>query len=234
MEKIRVVSIDDHHLIHEAIRSLLDDEENIQLVADGYAGEDVLRLVEYYRPHILILDLMMPQVKDDELDSERFLALPMLERLHQEFPAMGIIILSQYLHYEIAQVAIQNGVRGYLLKSDNLSLYLATAIKQVHRGQIFFSQAFSRELFRQSEKPTEEILTLRQKQIILAVAKSPDVPYSQVAEALGISHRTLKGHLDGAYKSLNVSNLTACVIRSMQLGLIPFSHNGKGIVFGNL
>ena len=130
MEKIRVVSIDDHHLIHEAIRSLLDDEENIHLVADGYAGEDVLRLVENYKPHILILDLMMPQVKDDELDSERFLPLPMLERLHQEFPAMGIIILSQYLHHEIAQVAIQNGVRGYLLKSDNLSLYLATAITQ--------------------------------------------------------------------------------------------------------
>lgn len=234
MNTISVVSVDDHHLIHEAIRSLLADEECIDLVAEGYAGDDVLTLVGQHRPDVLLLDLVMPKRRGWDPNRGIFLPIPTFAKLRQKFPDTGVIILSQYLDYDIAQAATQNGVRGYLLKSDDLTLHLPEAIKQVHQGRVFFSSEVSSELFRRLDHGADEAITWRQRQIILAVAKSPDTPYVELAERLGISYRTFKGHLDSAYKVLAVSNVTACIIRSMQLGLIPFSQNGKGICFGDL
>jgi DNA-binding NarL/FixJ family response regulator len=147
---------------------------------------------------------------------------------------LGIIILSQHLHFDIVALAIANGVRGYLLKSDDVSLALPEAIKQVCQGRVFFSVAVSQEVLHPADMPVNETITFRQRQIILTVAKSPDTPYSELADQMGISYRTFKGHLEGAYKTLAVSNVTACIIRSMQLGLIPFMPNEKGISFGNL
>lgn len=234
MSKIKVVSVDDHYLIHQAIRSLLADRNDIELVGEGSAGEQIFPLIEEHRPNVLILDLIMPQVVGGDPEVDAFLPTPTLVKLRQEYPETAVIILSQYLNRRIVQSAIQHGVRGYLLKSDNLTLNLPDAVKEVDRGGVFFSVAVSRELFNPPPSPPEDLLTPRQREIILAIAKTPDTPYSEIADRLSISPRTLKGHLDSAYKALEVGNITACIIRCMQLGLIPFVENGEGIQFGEL
>lgn len=233
-DKISVVSVDDHYLIHEAIRSLLNDYTDIELVEVGSAGEHVIPLVEKYQPDVLILDLLMPQQEGSKIEEESFRPGKTLAQLHEQYPKTAVIILSQYLNQGIVQDAIQHGVRGYLLKSDNLSLNLPDAIKEVRRGAVFFSLEVSRQLFRPSQASIEDLLTYRQREIILAIAKSPDKSYEEVADQFYIAHRTVKGHLNDAYKRLGVSNITACIIRCMQLGLIPFSQNGRGIEFGSL
>lgn len=234
MNRISVVSVDDHHLIHEAIRSLLVNQEEIDLVAEGYAGEDVLQLVEKHHPDVLILDLIMPQRRGWDPTYDMFFPIRTFAKLRQDFPDTGVIILSQHLDYDMVQAAIQNGVRGYLLKSDDLSLNLCEAIRQAHQRRVFFSTAVSREIFHQPGPLIDNGITWRQRQVILAVAKEPDKPYTELADGLGISYRTFKGHLDSAYKSLAVSNVTACIIRSMELGIIPFRQSGNGICFGEL
>lgn len=234
VETIRVVSVDDHYLIHEAIRSLLADQETIELVGVGSAGDQIFSLVEKYDPDVLILDLIMPRLVGGDPEVEAFMPGPTLIQLREEYPETAVIILSQYLNRRIVQSAIQHGVRGYLLKSDNLSLNLPDAIKEVNRGGVFFSVAVSRELFNPPPAPPEDLLTPRQREIILAIAKTPDAPYSEIADRLSISPRTLKGHLDSAYKALEVGNITACIIRCMQLGLIPFIQNDQEIHFGDL
>lgn len=234
MSKIKVVSIDDHPLIHEAIRSLMADRPNMELVAEGYVGDHLFVLLDKHKPDVLVLDLMMPQHENGQPDNSTFSPLPALARLVKEYSDTAVIILSQFLHQGIAQGAIQHGVRGYLLKSDNLSLNLPSAIEEVNRGGVYFSLEFSQELFRSSDSPPRDLLTYRQREIILAIAKNPDLSYEQIADGLGITARTLKGHLNLTYKALEVTNLTACIIRCMQLGLIPFSHHGTGIIFGNL
>jgi DNA-binding NarL/FixJ family response regulator len=234
MNKITVVSVDDHYLIHAAIHGLLADHENIEVVGEGFAGASVLPLVQQYKPNVLILDLLMPQQQGGDLEKDSFQPLPTLAQLREEYPDTAIIILSQYLNEAIVQSAIQHGIRGYLLKSDNLSLNLTDAIQQVSRGGVYFSLEVSRQLFQRPETPAGDLLTYRQRQIILAIAKSPDTPYSEIADRFVITYRTLKGHLDGAYKALGVSNITACIIRCMQMGLIPFTQSGRGILFGDL
>jgi len=234
VETIRVVSVDDHYLIHEAIRSLLTDHENIELVGAGSAGDQIFPLVEKYAPDVLILDLIMPRLVGGNPEVDAFIPGPTLIKLREVYPETAVIILSQYLNRRIVQSAVQHGVRGYLLKSDNLSLNLPDAIKEVNRGGVFFSVAVSRELFNPPPTPPEDLLTPRQREIILAIAKTPDMPYSEIADRLSISPRTLKGHLDSSYKALEVGNITACIIRCMELGLIPFVENGEGIQFGEL
>jgi two-component system, NarL family, response regulator DesR len=233
MNKIKVVSVDDHHLIHEAIRSLLAGREDMELVADGYVGDHLFPLLEEHHPDVLVLDLMMPQHENghSETKTKSFAALQALAELRERFPDTGVIILSQFLHKGIAQGAVEHGVKGYLLKSDNLSLNLPTAIEQVSKGGVYFSMAFSKEMF--SGTPSHaNLLTKKQKEVILAIARNPNANYADIAAELYITTRTVKGHLTNIYQALDVNNVTACIIRCMQYGIILFTLDENGVHIG--
>jgi two-component system response regulator DegU len=232
---ITVVVVDDHPLIHQAIRSLLADRKNIQIVGEGYTGEDLFQLVEQYHPNVLILDLNMGQSQNGKGRLGTFSPLPALAWMHDKYPKTAVIILTEQLHYGIVQEAITLGVRGYVLKEDNLSLSLTEAIETVNRRVPFFSASFIEALFQPNRSlPSEELLNPRQRQIILAIAKNPDAPYKQIAGAIGISIKTMKGYLTDAYKTLDVTNRASCIIRCMEYGLIPFRVEGNRIVMGDL
>ena len=233
-DPITIITIDDHPLIREAIRSLLASRKDMKLVAEGWVGEHLLTLVEQHQPDVVILDLSMPQFADGQ--QERFAVLPTLAKLNETFPQTAVIILSQYAVKSVIQEAIEVGVKGYLLKSDNLSLNLTGAIEAVHQGGVYFSQEISQLLFQPATAVvTGNLLTERQKEIILAVARKPNASYTQIANDLYISESTLKGHLHKAFKTLDVTNITACIIHCMQQGLIPFVINERGqIEFGAL
>lgn len=225
---ITVVSIDDHPLIRTAIRSLLDSQEEIQLVAEGSAGEHVLPLIEKHQPNVLILDLAMPQTENNS-SGERFPVLQTVAQLNREFPETAVIFLTQYASQSMSQQAISLGVRGYLLKSDDLSMNLPGAIEAVYRGGVYFSKEISQLLFQPVPQPdASSILSERQKEIILTIAQTPDVTYQQIAHTLSITESTLKGHLNRVFKALNVTNITACIITCMQRGLIPFTIDELG------
>jgi len=232
MDPINVVLVDDHPLIHEAVKSLLAERADIMLVGQGFAGEQLFPLLAEHEPDVLVLDLTMPQHRDDS--PARFGYMQALAQVSSEYPNIAIIILSQYLQSGIVQSAAEFGVRGYLLKSDNLSLNLPEAILAASRGGVFFSEGVSRELFGTTKKLAENTLSERQREVILAIAKKPDDSYVTTAGRLGISEHTLKGHLRGAFSQLEVTNITSCIIRCMQLNLIPFTVNpdGHGIQFG--
>lgn len=232
MNPISAVLVDDHPLIHEAVKSLLAERSDMVLVGQGFAGEHLFTLLEEHRPDVLILDLTMPRQRDNQ--QARFAYMPALARATSEYPATAIIVLSQYLQSSIIQGAAEYGVKGYLLKSDNLSLNLPEAILVVSQGGVFFSEEVSKELFGPTRRPTITKLTERQREIILAIANTPNDSYATIAGRLGISEHTLKGHLKAAYGELGVATITACIIRCMQLNLIPFTVNpgGKGIQFG--
>ncbi len=232
-EPIALITIDDHPLIREAIRSLLASRNDMELVGEGWAGEHLLTLVEQYQPDVVILDLGMPQFADGQ-HQDRFAVMPALATLNERFPQTAVIILSQYAMKSVIQEAIEVGVKGYLLKSDNLSLNLTGAIEAVYRGGVYFSQEISQLLFQPATAVVgHNLLTQRQTEIILAIAHTPNASYTQIANDLYISESTLKGHLHKAFKALDVTNITACLIHCMQRGLIPFVINEKGqIEFG--
>jgi DNA-binding NarL/FixJ family response regulator len=228
MNPITVVSIDDHHLIHEAIRSLLSAQDDIEIVGQGHTGEDLFPLMEVHQPDVLLLDLHMPQSNKNG-NVEMFAPIPAFTTLRQEYEETAVIILSQHHNLAMIQAAVENGVKGYLLKGDNLSLKLAGAIDAASKGGVYFSQEISQQLFNPLETTNQAVtLTDRQRECIQVIAQNPDLPYQQLAQQLGITEHTFKWHLTNAFKQLCVTNITACIIRCMQLKLISFTLDEQG------
>lgn len=143
---ITVICVDDHPLIRSTVRSLLEPNDHINLVAEGSVGEHVLQLVEKHRPDVAILDMGMPMSEDSPAEV-RFSPLPTVARLNTEYPATAVIFLTNDFSPLLVQSAIELGVRGYLLKSDNLYVHLSQAVEVVHRGGVYFSQEVSSLLF---------------------------------------------------------------------------------------
>lgn len=220
---ITVVAIDDHPLIRQAVRSMLALNDEIVLVAEGSAGEHLFPLVAEHRPDVLILDLGLPQTSNDSTYDQNFQVLPAVARLHQEYPETAVIILSQHIITSLVHQANEVGVKGYLLKSDDLSLNLPDAIETVSMGGVFFSESISQVLF-DGGTPPDPILTERQREIVLAIASAPDASYAEHAAALQIAEATLSNHLSRIFRKLGVKSLTACVVRCIELGIVPVEH----------
>ncbi len=222
MKTITIVAVDDHPLIRKGIKSLVEEREYMELVAEGGVGDDVMPLVEQYQPNVLLLDLSMHQHQKEDDDGTRFQALPTISKLTKQHPQTDIIILTQHYVPVLIRGAINRGVKGYILKSDDLSLNLAGAIETVAIGSVYFSETISKQLFRNGEvgKAAKTNLTERQTQILNAIYNSPDVPYSILAKNLQITESTFKAHLTKAFKALGVTNVTAAMIRCMELEII--------------
>jgi DNA-binding NarL/FixJ family response regulator len=193
----------------------------MELVGEGSTGDDVLALVKELAPDVLLLDLSMPQSSADKSSGEQFKALPTIAGLSKKHPDTAIIVLTQHFVPVIIQGAVDLGVKGYLLKSDDLSLNLPSAVATVSKGGVYFSETIGEELFGKAKADRVVNLTARQIEILTNIAGSPDDSYATQAVNLGITESTLKNHLTRAFKALGVTNITAAIIRCMQLGIIP-------------
>ena len=227
-DEISVVIVDDHALIHKAIKDMLANRDDMLVVGEGWRGEDVFRLMDKHHPDVLILDLRMPQYKDISR-SERFNVIRSLARLNEEYPETAVIILSQYVNYAFAQAAINHGVRSYLLKDDQLSLNILEAIDTVLIGRTLFSREINDLLFSVTpEDMNGAALSDRQLEIVRALVRSPEKSSQQLAADLHIAESTFKGHLNKIFAILDVPNRSTLVIRSLQARLVPFHLDDRG------
>jgi DNA-binding NarL/FixJ family response regulator len=217
MEAITVVAVDDHYLIKEAIEGLARKHDEIELVASGSFGEDVLPLVEKHRPDVLLLDLSMPQHYGSQA---RFPALPAITKLRREYPETRIIVLSALTVPTLVKGALKQGVHGYLLKSDELSLSLPTAIRAVNRGLLYFSETINQMLLNHKEQKNVGGITSRQIEVLNTICVYPNASQAEIAALLGIEEPTVKSHLGSIYAALGVNNATAAILRAQELGLI--------------
>lgn len=223
---INVVVVDDEPLLREAIRGRLARSEDVAIVGEGSVGEDAFSLAEQLKPDVLILDLNMPQYANEDI-SVRFQALPTISRLSKQYKEMSIIILTVVYQPAMIYGAVDRGVRGYILKSDDMALNIPAAVKRVHSGRFYFSESIEKELFNrglQRDKPMN--ISNRQLEALMLLATDINASYYQHAQKMGITESTFKKHLDEIYKTLEVNNSRAAVIRAMQWGLIPVPSYG--------
>lgn len=220
-EKVKVVIVDDHPIVQDAIESKLAGKDNLELVAKGDTGEDVLRLVAKHRPDILILDLRMPQSTKNS--HAYFQAIPTINEISEQHPDTRIIILTSYLVPELVQEALHRKVRGYLLKRDRLTRKLPEAIDTVMMGSLYFSETVYKKLSDGSSPIPEDQqtnLTPRQLEVLKRKFSAPDLSNAQHAANMGITVSTFRQHLSAAYKVLGVPNATAAMVRGVQLGIV--------------
>ncbi len=214
---IRVVLADDHVFVRDGIKSLLENETNIEVVGEATDGAEALKSVEINHPDLLILDIRMPHLTGIEV----------VEKLRSKGNAVKIVMLSMHESEEYVLKSIKAGADGYLLKGSSKEEFLK-AVHTVSEGGKYFSGDISSILIGQLTQPTsfseskqagdEMIITKREKEILKLLLSGKG--NKEIAEALEISKRTAEVHRFNLMKKLKVKNLIELSNKATEYALI--------------
>jgi two-component system response regulator DesR len=193
---IRVAVVDDHPHVAIALRTLLDEVPDIQLVAESKRGGELAALVYQTRPDILLLDLFI----EPEFD-----ALSAVRNLRINFPNLKICMLSAFLKPVIMQKLLQAGVHGYILKDDDYVSKIDTILRDLYDGEIYLSpQAYIALAKATRVERGKQPLSAREVEILSLANRG--LPNPQIAQALHIAPGTVRNHLSAIYRKLGVHN----------------------------
>lgn len=215
---IRVVLADDHVFVRDGIKSLLENEANIEVVGEAIDGADTLEVVAETKPDLLIVDIRMPNLTGIEV----------VEKLRSEKNTVKIIMLSMHESEEYVLKSIKAGADGYLLKGSSKEEFLK-ALHTVSAGGKYFSGDISSILISQltngssslEPKQTlgeEMMITKREKEILTLLLSGKG--NKEIAEALDISKRTAEVHRFNLMKKLKVKNLMELSNKAAEYSLI--------------
>jgi DNA-binding NarL/FixJ family response regulator len=206
---VRVLLVDDHQVMREGLRALLEREQ-FHVVAEAADGRDAIQHAQASRPDVAVVDLGMPKLN----------GLDAAQEITRASPATKVVCLT--MHSEDAYVlsALRAGVRGYVLKSQ-AGADLVQAIREVSRGMTYLSPAISRTVVEaflgKSEVPADR-LTLREREVLQLVAEGKTT--KQIAQALGISVKTADSHRTRIMRKLDIHDTASLVRYAIRLGLI--------------
>ena len=214
-EPIRVLIADDHFIVRQGLRLILNTAEDIELVGEAANGEEAMQLTADHHPQIVLMDLRMP-VMD---------GLAAIEQLGQKYPQVAVIILTTYNEDEMMLRGLQLGARGYLLKDTERDTLLNT-IRAAARGESLFKPDILQRAFAaqaatppaRSRTPQENPLELTPRELEVLRGAAAGETNQAIANRLGISSRTVKAHLTSVYNKLGVDSRGAAIAAAAQKG----------------
>jgi len=211
IDPIRVLIADDHGVVREGLRALIDSEPGIVLVGEAEDGIQAVQKVRRLRPDVILLDLMMPRMDGIEAIGE----------IKKEFPDARILVLTSFGDDERVFAAVKAGALGYMLKNTPPAKLL-DAIGDVYRGEPSMSPSIAiklmREINRSSDLPlTEEPLTARELEVLKLVARG--MSNHEIAETLFIAVRTVRTHVSSILDKLHLANRTQAALYAVREGL---------------
>lgn len=207
---IRVAVVDDHPHVAIALRTLLDEVADIQIVAESRRGSEVASLVRQARPDVLLLDLLI----EPEFD-----ALSAVRSLRKDFPNLKICLLSAFLEPPLVHDLLQAGVYGYILKDDDYVSRIDTIIRDLYDGEIYLSpQAYEALAKATRAEGKEQPLSEREIEILRLAKRG--LPNPQIAQALHLSPGTVRNHLSTVYRKLDVHSRHEALRVAEKRGLI--------------
>ncbi|TNE45727.1 MAG: response regulator transcription factor [Deltaproteobacteria bacterium] len=209
-QPIRVLLAEDHTIVRQGLRLLLESQPDLTVVGEADNGEIAISLAEELQPSVAVLDLAMP--KCNGID-----ALPLLL---QASPNTRVLVLSMHDEPEYVRPAIRAGAQGYLLKGADMS-DLVKAVRSLAEGHSFFSPSIASYLVQDRQPSTSEDndnpLTPREAEILQWIAEGYTSP--QIAQRLSISHRTVDTHRTRIMQKLNIHNIAGLVKYALRHGL---------------
>ncbi len=212
----RVISVlvaDDHGIVREGLRRLLEPESDVRVSCEAGDGREVLEQVERNKPEVVVLDITMPRLG----------GLETLERIRAKHPGVKVILLSVHSDPPFIQSAISLGADGYVLKNGRAE-EVVTAIRAVTRGGSYFSPAVAREIVEQLRQPREAksepftLLSGREREVLHLIAEG--LSAKEVATELNISTKTVEAHRTSLMRKLGVRKATELVRYALRHGLI--------------
>ena len=213
-DRIRVLLADDHVLVRQGIRQFLEDEDTIEVIAEANDGAEAIRLVEEHRPDVAVLDIRMPKLTGVEAT----------RRIKEHFPQVRVLILTAYDDDPYVFALLQAGADGYVLKTASAD-ELVRAVRTVHRGQSALSPEIASKVIRQmaSGRPagaTDQVESLTERELDVLRLAAQGQTNRAIGGELGISHRTVQGHLASIYGKLDVNSRTEAVTEALRRGWI--------------
>jgi NarL family two-component system response regulator LiaR len=217
MERIRIIIADDHAVVREGTRTLLEREEDMQVVGEASDGEEAVKLIEQQKPDVAILDISMPKIGGIEVTRQ----------VKPRFPSLSILILSAYDNDEYVFALLEAGAAGYLLK-DAPGREIVAAVRAVHSGESVLHPSIARKVIQRAissaAKPgagkLEVDLSSREIEVLKLAAKG--MTNKDIADLLSISIRTVQGHINSIFNKLKVGSRTEAVFQSIKKGLLSF------------
>ena len=214
MQKMRVLLVDDHAILREGIKALLEKQENIEVVAEAANGREAISKVVQFRPDVVVLDISMPLM--DGLEATR--------QIKRESPDVKILILTMHDDEEYFFQLLRAGASGYVTKRA-ASRELVSAIEAVYRGESFFCPSMAKSLLsnylrlaKNTEHIEQEELTPREREIVKLIAEG--YTNQQIAGLLHRSVKTIESHRSNILRKLGVHDSTGLVKYAVRKKLI--------------
>ncbi|MBY5010695.1 response regulator transcription factor [Streptococcus suis] len=208
MNAIRVMLIDDHEMVRLGLKSYLNLQPDVEVVAEAGDGEEGLIKALEVKPDVVVMDLVMPKMTGVEA------TLALLK----EWPQAQIVILTSYLDNEKIYPVLEAGARGYMLKTSSADEILS-AIRKVARGEYAIETEVEKKVEHHKRYPDlHEDLTTREREILALLAKGYD--NQRIADESFISLKTVKTHVSNILSKLAVSDRTQAVVYAFQHGLV--------------
>ncbi len=216
MKKIKVLIVDDHTLVRDGIRSLLDLVTNVEVVGEAADGREALDQVRVLLPDVVLMDLSMPIMT----------GLEATRRICKEYPNIKVLALTQYDDSEYVIPVIEAGARGFVTKLAAFS-ELALAIQALYNGQCYLSPAATATLIEErqkkfsgeTEKDAYDSLTDREREILKLVAEGKTI--RNIADMLSISPKTVEFHKTSLMNKLDIHNRTDLIKFAIRKRIMP-------------
>lgn len=209
-----IVLADDHHIVRQGLRALLEVERDLEVVGEAGDGLEAVQHVEQLNPKVLVLDLMMPGLN----------GLDVLRQIKRRAPQTQIVILSMYANEAYVLEALSNGASAYVLKDSN-SADLVLAVREAAAGRRYLSPPLSAraiEAYQEKAKATTldryDTLTAREREVLHLAAEGHT--NSEIASRLGISSRTAETHRSNLMHKLELHTQAELIRYALRRGII--------------
>lgn len=215
MDKIRVLIADDHAVVREGTRRILDAEEDVEVVGEAEDGQTAVKLAVRLKPDVAIVDIAMPQL--DGVEATRL--------IKSLCPGVAVLILSAYDDDQFVFSLLEAGAAGYLLKTVR-ARELVGAVRAVHAGESVLHPSVARKVLnrfvpgsgRTAGSRPAELLSERELEVLKLATKG--LSNQDIARELCLSIRTVQGHLGHIFNKLDVSSRTEAVVRALKEGWV--------------
>ena len=215
-KRITVLLAEDHTIVREGFRKMLELDADLEVVGEAQDGRQAVALAKKLRPAVVLMDIAMPLLN----------GLEATRQIRKDYPDIKVIILSAHGDDAFVKQVTELGAAGFLLKHSS-SAVLATAIREVQKGNTFFSPAIAKQLHGRSEQsldrgaPVEQKssrLSSREMEVLQLIAEGQ--PNKQVAAELGVSFKTVDKHRQNLMAKLNIHDVAGLTRYAMAEGII--------------
>ena len=212
MKTIKVVLAEDHTIVRQGLRSLLEQQAGIEVIAEAENGRQAVQIAEQLKPDLVLMDFSMPELN----------GLEATRQIKQRVPDVKVLILTRHTNQEYVKSILRAGASGFLIKKSAAD-ELVLAIKSIYQGDSFLDSSISKKVIErylhQSDRENEEVkITPRQREVLQLIAEGH--PNRDIASTLHISVKTVDNHRANLIQKLGLNSTAGLIQYAIRVGII--------------